>query len=194
MPYYIAAGEPEWDEYMNMLEDDDHGEPPTSLFKYAEPWTVNTSVLQFSETPGPKPTDRNADPSPGQASPRELFERFQREQKLASDLALWNLSGITAKCRASGVKRVFGSYDGGGDESFTYLRSVEMSDGRLILPEATRAERTGIDYDQLIADAAAAFMGHRYDAGEFVLYGAVVIDFDACTVTDERDVNVVFGQ
>lgn len=193
MPYYVGAGDPQWDEYMEMVEDG-NAEQPISLFKYVEPWTAKTTVLQFPETPGPQPEDKNADPDPQLPPAQQWFARFESEQKFASDLAVWNLSSITAKCRASGVKRVFGSYDGGGDESFTHLRSIEMSDGRLIPAELIRGETTGIDCDQLIADAASALMGRHFDAGEFVLRGAVVIDFDACTITDERDVDIVFGR
>ena len=57
--YIISAGDPEWDEYLTIVEDDP--EPPISLFQYAEPWTAKTAVLQFPETPGPRPEVRNAD-------------------------------------------------------------------------------------------------------------------------------------
>jgi len=188
MPYYLGAGEPEWDEYMTMLEDSDgDAEPPISLFKYVEPWTAGTTVLQFPATPGPQPEENNADPA------LEWIERYKNQRKLFSDRSLWNISRATAKCRARGIKRVFGDYDGGGDESFTHFRSIEMSDGRVLPADSIRAETTGIDCEQLILDAASALMGY-FDAGEFVLHGSVVIDFDACTVTDERDANVVFGQ
>ena len=191
MPYYLGEGEPEWDEYMNMLEDSDgHTEPPISLFKYVEPWIATTTVLQFPDTPGPQPEENNTDSSPQPPSP---FESFMRERKLFADRALWNISRVTAKCRARGIKRVFGDYDGGGDESFTYFCSIEMSDGRVVPMESIRTETNGVDCEKLILDAASALMGY-FDAGEFVLHGALVIDFDACTVTDEKDVNVVFGQ
>jgi len=194
MPYYVGVGDPEWDEYMKMVEDGD-AEPPISLFKYVEPWAANTTVLQFPETPGPQPQDKNADPDPQLSPPQQWRARFDNEQKFASDLALWKLSSMTAKCRASGVRRVFGDYDGGGDESFTHFRGIEMSDGRrLISAELIRGETRGIDCDQLIRDSTSALMGRHFDAGEFVLRGAVVIDFDACTITDERDVDVVFGR
>jgi hypothetical protein len=58
---------------------------------------------------------------------------------------------------------------------------------------STRSEMGGIDCEQLIENAAFALMG-TYDAGEFVLRGALVIDFDACTITDEGDADVVFGE
>jgi hypothetical protein len=32
-----------------------------------------------------------------------------------------------------------------------------------------------------------------FDAGEFVVHGVLVIDFDACTITDEKNADVIFG-
>jgi hypothetical protein len=192
MPYYIGAGDPDWDEYLTIVEDGTT-EPPISLFKYIEPWTAKTTVLKFSETPGPRPEGENAQPAPQRLSQEQLLERFEKEQKVASELALWKLSNMVAKCRAGGVKRVFGGHDGGGDESFAHFRSIETSDGRMISAELIGEETRGIDCFQLIEDAAFALLG-RHDAGEFVLRGAVVIDFDACTITDEMDADVVFGR
>jgi hypothetical protein len=189
MPYYVAAGEPEWDEYMTTVED--VPEPAISLFKYVEPWLARRTVLPFPETPGPRPEADNADPAPKQPSPEQLFEKYQKEQKYLSELALWKVSGMTAECRAGGIKRVLGGYDGGGDESFTHVRGIEMIDGRTISAGSIGEEIKGIDCDQIVEDAAFALMG-RFDAGEFVLHGAVVIDFDACTITDESDLDVVF--
>jgi hypothetical protein len=88
-----------------------------------------------------------------------------------------------------GVKRVFGRYDGGGDESFTHVLGIEMSDGGVI-PAAPHDGTE--DIAELVEDAAAALMGH-FDVGSFVLYGVVIIDFDACTITDEKNADVVFG-
>lgn len=191
MPYYVGAGEPEWDEYLALAED--QTELPTSLFKYIEPWIARATVLQFPETPGPQPTLPPASPAPQPLSPQQLFEKFQEEQKRAAQSALWKLSSMTAKCRAAGIKRVFGGYDGGGDESFTHCRSIEINDGRLIPAATTGGNVNGIDCEQLIEHAAFALLG-SFDAGEFVLRGAVAIDFDACTIVDERDADVVFAE
>ncbi len=216
MPYYVGAGTPEWDEYMDRAEFDVGGPPPPSLFAYVEPWVVDTTVLAFPEAPGPEPeVPRRAAygpspaPKPGffarllgqtaapveetrQPTPEQLLESFKAVEKAAAARALWKVSGLTASCRALGVRRVFGSYDGGGDESFTYFRAVEMSDGRVIAAEPFRNEAGRIDCDQLIENAAAALMG-SFDAGEFVLHGVLTIDFDACTITDEKNADVVFG-
>ena len=99
---------------------------------------------------------------------------------------------MTAPCRAAGVKLVFGSYDGGNDESFTHLHGAAMNDGRMIEPEELRKISGAANYDGLVDDAVTALMG-SFDAGPFFLRGAVIIDFDACTITDEKNAGVVFG-
>jgi hypothetical protein len=215
MPYYVGAGEPEWDEYLAQSETDSFNEP-VSLFKYVEPWQAETTVLRFAEAPGAEPeapqnTAYRQPPTPRrgffarlfgkqaasvaetpQPSPEQLVENFRKKQEAACARALWKVSGMTAACRAAGVKRVFGSYDGGGDESFTHLHGAEMTDGRVIEPDELRKTAQAVDYDELVDDAVSALMG-SFDAGEFVLRGAVIIDFDACTITDEKNADVVFG-
>jgi hypothetical protein len=130
MPYCVGAGEPEWDEYRAIAEE--FSELPMSLYKYIEPWATKTRVLQFAEAPGPQPKSKNTSRASRRLSQAELLESYEKEQKHVSELALWKLSGMTAKYRAGGIKRVFGGYDGGGDESFTRIRSIEMSDGRVV--------------------------------------------------------------
>jgi hypothetical protein len=225
MPYYFdEEDETYWDdEYRKHIDavdsdevddDDLDYEPPKSLFKYVEPWQVRTTVLSFSETPGPEPEipgripyPLNTYPGPGQGIFARLFgtgsapaaETAQpsRDQWLENHRAietatcahaLWKISRMTVPCRVLGVKRLFGSFDGGNDESFTYVTGVEMRDGRVV----AAADLRGVDYDQLIEDAAHALMG-RFDAGAFQLHGVLTIDFDACTITDEKNVDVVFG-
>jgi hypothetical protein len=198
------------------MEETGNGEPPVSLFEYIEPLQAHSTVLSFPDTPGPEPEiPRRAAYSPppvrkpgffarlfGQKeasvaeaprlSTEQWLENFRMEEKAASAHALWKLSGLTATCRALGVKRVFGSYDGGGDESFTYYHGIEMSDGCMISEELLRKVAEDIDCDQLVENAVSAIMG-GFDAGEFKLHGAVIIDFDACTITDEKDAGIVFG-
>lgn len=153
----------------------------------SSPWGAKTIVLPFPGTPGPEPeVPQRA------ASVEELLDSFDKREKAARAHALWKISGITSQYRALGVKRVFGSYDGGGDEGFTHLHGIQMSDGRVIGADALRTKEKGVDYEQLVEDAVSGLLG-RFDAGEFVLRGAVIIDFDACTITDEKDADVVFG-
>ncbi|HEY7302422.1 MAG TPA: hypothetical protein VH684_31380 [Xanthobacteraceae bacterium] len=215
MPYYVGAGDPEWDEYLAQSETDRINEP-VSLFKYVEPWQAETTVLRFAEAPGAEPEvpqktvyRRPSTPKRGffarllgkqpapvaetpQPSPEQVVENWKKRQKAVCARALWKLSGMVAACRAAGVKRVFGSYDGGGDESFTHVHGAEMRDGRVIEPDELRKAAQAVDYDRLVDNAVSALMG-TFDAGEFVLRGAVIIDFDACTITDEKNADVVFG-
>jgi hypothetical protein len=186
MPYYIGEGMPEWEEYLQEREAG-NWEPPVSLFKYVDPWEAETTVLPFPETPGPEPE------LPQRTHSLENWlENYTKWQKAASAHSLWKISGLTATCRALGVKRVFGSYDGGGDESFAYYHGMEMSDGRMITEEQLRKIAEDVDCHQLVGNAVFALMG-IFDAGPFVLHGVVTIDFDACTITDEKNADVVLG-
>jgi hypothetical protein len=187
MPYYIGAGMPEWDEHVEW----DEGEPPVSHFTYIEPWEANTTVLPFPEAPGPEP-EVPQKAAYSQLSQEQWIENYKKEQRAISAYALWKVSGLAATCRALGVKRVFGSYDGGGDEGFTYFRGVEMRDGRVIPAESFRREGRGDDCEELTGNAVYALMG-TFDAGEFILHGVVIVDVDACTITDEKNADVVFG-
>ena len=188
MPYYIGEDMPEWDEYREWEgKGPGRGEQPLSLFKYIDPSQARTTVLPFLATPGPEPELPEDDP-------------YLEEMEAVSAHALWKVSGHTARCRELGVKRVFGSYDGGGDESFTQYQGVELSDGRVIpaspalqtVTDLVHGEPRGIDYDEVVESAVSALMGH-YGEGPFALHGVVIIDFDACTITDEKNADVVLG-
>ncbi len=179
MPYYIGEDMPEWDEYREWEDTGPgRGEEPVSLFKYVEPWQAQAAVLPFPDTPGPEPDFLD--------SPEH---------------ALWKVSGMAATCRAMGVKRVFGSYDGGGDESFTHYQGVEMSDGRAIpasetlrtMADLLHGEPRGIDYDEMVENAVFALMDDSFGIGSLTLRGVLIIDLDACTITDEKSADVVLG-
>jgi hypothetical protein len=188
MPYYVGEDMPEWEQYIEESEETGSSGPPVSCFKYIEPWQADATVLQFPATPGLEPEL----PQRVAYSPENWLENYRKAEKAAAAHALWKVSGLTATCRALGVKRVFGSYDGGGDESFTYYHGLETSDGRLITEELLRKIAKDIDCPALVEDAVSALMG-TFDAGAFILHGAVIIDFEACTITDEKDAGVVFG-
>jgi hypothetical protein len=216
MPYYVGEGDPEWDEYLAQSETEGFDEPPVSAYKYVEPWQAKTTVLRFAEAPGAEPEapqntghyqpsipkrgffarliGRQAAPvaETPRPSPEQLFEAYGKREEAACARALWKVSGMTAPCRAAGVKLVFGSYDGGNDESFTHVHGAAMNDGHTIGPDELRKMSRAADYDGLVDDAVSALMG-SFGAGPFVLRGAVIIDFDACTITDEKNADVVFG-
>jgi hypothetical protein len=170
MPFYI-----DHDTYE--VEADSRGW--LSHFKYIEPWQATETVFPFPATPGPEPE-----------VPRSAEAGFVEYEKAVSAHALWQVSELTATCRALGVRRVFGKYDGGGDEGFTHVLGIEMRDGRMISKAFLRAEAADVPCDEVVENAVAALMG-IFDAGEFRLFGAVTIDFDACTITDEKNRDVV---
>jgi hypothetical protein len=160
---------------------------PEPAYKYVDPWQAKATVLRFAATPGPEPE---------MAQDAGVLE----EMREVSIHALWEVSSMTAICRDLRVRRVFGSYDGGGDESFTHYQGVEMSDGRVIpaspdlrtMADSLHGEPRGIDYDELVENAVAALMGH-FGIGPYTLYGVVIVDFDACTITDQKNIDVVLG-
>jgi hypothetical protein len=228
MPYYFDwEDESYWDdEYRKRYEasrDDGSDlfigyEVPKSLFKYVEPWQAKTTVLSFSDTPGPEPEmpenipyqripyPRKAVPAPSRGFFARLFgtkpapapaaERPQRtrEQWLEATRvhALWSVSWMAARCRDRGVKRVFGSYDGGNDESFTRFTGIEMRDGRVMVGGPRWVRGVDVDCESLVDVAVWALMG-GCRAGDFSLHGVLTIDAGACTITDEKNFDVVFG-
>jgi hypothetical protein len=181
MPYYLDV---------DTHEEERVGDGQLSWYKYVEPWHVNTAMLPFPDSPAPEPEAPLDNVDTRGMKARERFDAWRENDRKRFAHALWKVSGLTATCRALGVKRVFGRYDGGGDEGFTYFRGIEMSDGRMISKELLRNEAAGLPCDELIENAVAALMGN-FDAGEFSMYGVVTIDFDACTITDEKNRDVV---
>ena len=214
MPYYIGADMPEWKEYVAKVDIENPADPTKTLFTYIEPLATNTTVVGFPGVPGPEPETYREAASYFIAAPKrgffarllgrrpkptpkptalELEQRLERQRKLekaAIAHALWKVSCHTAKCRALDVKRIFGAYDGGFDESFTHLHAVEMNDGRKNF-DVIGLKSIGVDFEQVVEDATYAVMG-TFGAGEFMLRGAIIIDFDACTITDEKDFDMVF--
>jgi hypothetical protein len=212
MPYFFdEEDESYWDdEYRKHIEADEAGEldddglgyeAPKSLFKYVDPWQANTALLSFPQTPGPKPLlasgpsglkgllarlfGWNAGPDMSHLSPKEMDEAIRAYE-------LWGISTLAARCRDRGVKRVFGSYDGGSDESFTHFTGIQMRDSRVVPARELRWSLKRFDYNGLVDLAVGALMG-SYGDGGFVLRGVVIIDVDACTITDEKNLDVVFG-
>jgi hypothetical protein len=220
MPYFCDETSPE---FQAMAELEDFRVAPRSMYEYVTPKERESSVISFPATPGIEPTipDRPqyqtnvARPTARQGFFARLFGRrrpsispvptrtpeqqqewianYQAREKAISEHALWKLSAMVAPFRAAGVARILGSYDGGGDESFTYFQFVEMNDGRRI--DCNGLDENGlsqIGLEELIEQATMALMG-SYGAGEFSLHGALTVDVAACTITDEKDAATVFA-
>ena len=116
---------------------------------------------------------------------------------------------IVPAMRDHGVRRVYCRYDGGHDEGFAWLESVEMEDGSRVnadafierltdgrLQDAIGEVRTmpgGVTMSDLqenirreLADEwATMLLGRGYGTGEYSMYGAFTVDLVACTIVDD---------
>jgi hypothetical protein len=186
--------------------------PPLTLFEYVAPWRAKATVLRFPETPGPRPASRPAPlllagpartpgvmarlfgrAAPAVAAPERARARRDDAAEATAALALWEVASVAAHCRRLGYVRAFGRYDGDGDGQFTSCEAIVARDGARLEGPALRPDSAGVDGGRLVEQAVAALMG-RFDAGPFLLRGAVGIDFDACTITDEQDPDIVFPE
>jgi hypothetical protein len=177
MPYYFGEDMVGYTDHIDKLEDDSGYEAPES-FEYMDPWQANAAVLSFPETPGPEPRlppwpplsqpglkgflarlfGRKAAPETAQLTPEEIDERRRKAEEAIFAYELWAVSGLATRCRGRGVKRVFDSYDGSSDESFTHLTGIEMRDGRVIPAGELGSQRKGVDCTQLVDAAVSALM------------------------------------
>jgi hypothetical protein len=114
--------------------------------------------------------------------------------------------------RALGVKQLYGRYDGGNDEGFSWLDNALLRDGTCIDADALaqrlmdrkfldlliargvmkridrmseREQVASFIRDWMCTEWATLLLGRGYGTGEYVMYGAFVVDLDACIVTDD---------
>lgn len=114
--------------------------------------------------------------------------------------------------RALGVKQLYGRYDGGNDEGFSWLDNALLHDGTRIDADALaqrlmdqkfldlliargvikridrmseRDQVRSFVHDWMCTEWATLLLGESYGTGEYVMYGAFVVDLDDCTVTDD---------
>jgi len=86
------------------------------------------------------------------------------------------------------------------DQDFTHWQGVELSDGLVIAAAQHRrtmaalvhGEPPDIDCEELVQHAVCALIG-PFGTGHGPLCGVVTIDFDAGTITDENNADVVLG-
>ena len=138
------------------------------------------------------------------------MDNYHAEQKRKAEEALERVAVWAAAFRAAGVRKVLMRYDGGNDEGFTHFEALEMADGSRLTRQdvATRdfvraaIEATGdkvyLDdfekhgYLDILDDAAVAFLGPGFGTGSYELFGAITIDCEGCTITDEKDPSRTF--
>ncbi len=143
------------------------------------------------------------------AETRKALRHYNRHLVLSlAVLALREIGGRRAYCR----------YDGGNDEGFCWLDSVELANGECIdvtavaqklydlgLHERLHAaglvksdpKVTGLEQVQTFAriwpstEWAGLLLGESYGTGEYVMYGAFTVDLEACTLVDDPQADPV---
>jgi hypothetical protein len=142
----------------------------------------------------------------------EWLANYHAEQKRKTEEALERVAVWAAAFRAAGVRRVLIRYDGGNDEGFTHFEAFEMADGRRLTRRdagASTVVRTAIQatgdkpdtsgfkkygYLEILDDAAVALLGPGFGTGPFEMFGAITVDCEACTITDEKDPSRAFPE
>lgn len=140
----------------------------------------------------------------------EWIANFHAEQKRKAEESLTRIAIAAAAFREAGVRRILLRYDGGNDEGFTHFEAFEMADARRLTRESREAQNVvaaaartlgdgqatwafkEIGHLDLLDDAAIAFLGPGFGTGPYEMYGAITIDLEACTMTDESDASRAF--
>jgi hypothetical protein len=195
---------------------------PLDNFKFVDPWQAKTTILKFPKVPGSPPepiyiagfrkvpTKQSArkpgwlgrlfgsrsapvpppewEPTGTLSEPEQFALEWEKQEKSINANAIYNVSKHAQTLRELGVKRFFARYDGGNDEDFVHFIGVEMTNGQKL----ARDEAKFPSVEAIANSAVTALMGGGFGTGPFEVFGAITIDCEACTITDEKDTNLVF--
>jgi hypothetical protein len=220
MPFVFDETDIEWP------EDDDDFEPPpprADQFVYipppefgGAPEPVRFSVADSAAAAGAEEPQQAAEAAP--AAPgdpqRSYEERRRQQQKEQAERRQRLFAFVAPELRKIGVRRLYCRYDGGHDEGFSRLDSVESADGgrldadaftqrlhdaqlmdRLCAAGFIQRSKHFSEREQLfhfvdgwlIGEWASMLLGDGYGTGELSMYGAFTVDLEACTITDDRN-------
>jgi hypothetical protein len=144
--------------------------------------------------------------SPSASRQDSQRRREQRREQL--------FAAMVPALKEIGVRRVYCRYDGGNDEGFAWLESLEMRDGARIDGDARRgveaqavlhaanfvkgsgavtdeAFLANLGCGRLCDEWATMLLGDSFGTGEYSMYGAFTVDLDACTITDDASADPV---
>ena len=181
--------------------------PPPSERQPAEPESQPRGLL--GRLLGPRPPLRLPPPSPA-----SYEESRHRSQRLREQRTQQHLAAMVPALKELGVRRIYCRYDGGNDEGFAWLDSMEMRDGTRLagdarldlqkqadLRAAAAVKRAGAVTDEaflaylscgwLCHEWASILLGNSYGTGEYCMYGAFTVDLDACTISDDSNAQPV---
>ena len=115
------------------------------------------------------------------------------------------LGGLVAQLRDAGIERLYVRYDGGNDEGFGWVDSVERGNGERVplenfvsehadqqgLDDKAKAELNDLIAHELGSDLAAQLLGGGFGTGEYVMYGALIADLSTLTLVEDRQAEPV---
>jgi hypothetical protein len=146
---------------------------------------------------------------------RLSFPERQREAKLRQERRTAQLFSIVVPAlRAIGVRRVYCRYDGGNDEGFAWFDHYEIEDGKpmdsqlvgqrlremkvyqelgaagLVQASGEAAQHEMETLGNLVGgmlsdEWAAILLGQGFGTGEYLMYGAFMVDLEECIISDD---------
>jgi hypothetical protein len=215
MPFVYDETEVEWPE-----DDSDPPPPRADQFVYIPPPQFGgapepvrfsvASVIAAAESSEPQQPPSSSEEERRRWQERQRREHEQRRERL--------FATVIPELRKIGARRAHYRYDGGNDEGFSWLESVEMQDGgrinagaltqRLLdirlLDKLNAANVIGARRDSrpdqeeldlvllwLCDEWATMLLGRGYGTGEYSMYGAFTVDLEACTIADDRNADPI---
>jgi hypothetical protein len=133
-------------------------------------------------------------------------------------LAQKSLAIMLSALREIGGRRAYCRYDGGHDEGFAWLDSIELRDGTRINADAVAQRLYDVQVHSRLRAAdlynrpegfsdlehlrnhlrhwlcnewATMLLGDSYGTGEYSMYGAFTVDLEACTIADDPQADPV---
>jgi hypothetical protein len=224
MPFVYDESEIEWPE-----DDDDFELPPPrpDQFVYipppelgGAPESVRFLVDESAAATGTDQTPQAAEgalSAPGE-TPRSYEEVRRQHERRAAEARQRLFAFAVPELRKVGVRRLYCRYDGGNDEGFSWLESIETADGARLdadalaqrlhdaqltekLCAAGMMHRSSRRSDREMADEfvrlwlsnewASMLLGDSYGTGPYSMYGAFTVDLEACTVSDDRNADPI---
>ncbi len=223
MPHYFGEGDPGWeklDDDVSPKASDFHYLRPPDIGGSRDPVPFSLEppaprpAKPTPTTPRPSFWDRLLGRRMALGTPREEREAEHKHRTLHA-IAL-----VGAALSEAGAKHVYCRYDGGNDEGFAWLDHVATHTGEKLSGKdiaarltgrglASRMAAAGLLYappddadvaflqslvaDGFAIDCALLLLGSGFGTGPFYLYGAFTVDLEACTITDDRNADLVVG-
>jgi hypothetical protein len=159
---------------------------------------------------------RRHHPSSSPQRPQISYEEIRRQREREHERHRQQFFAvIIPELRKIGARRACCRYDGGNDEGFSWLDSIEIQNGgrinavglarRLLDVQLldkldlalglndSRSDQQRLDdvVSELCGEWACMLLGEGYGTGEYSMYGAFTVDLETCTITDDRNADPI---